>query len=280
VDPTVGPLMADFARFQQVIWNLLSNAVKFTPHGGSVRVEVGGNGSQAVIRIRDTGRGIAPHFLPHVFERFRQADPSTSRAEGGLGLGLAIVRHIVELHGGAVHADSACVGCGATFTIRLPLPAARSITGRPASRSSPPPAPRGLERLDHLRVLIVDDENDAREAVSAVLEERGAAVVSAVSMAGALEAMNAASFDVMISDIGMPFEDGYALIRRIRDLDARGTRKMPALALTAYASASQKARIREAGFDALLTKPVEASELVAEVAQLARSTGAADTTRD
>src|SRR5439155_5805539 len=134
-----------------------------------------------------------------------QADPSTSRAEGGLGLGLAIVRHIVELHGGTVHADSAGVGRGSTFTIRLPLPAARSITGRPASRSSPPPAPRGLERLDHLRVLIVDDENDAREAVSAVLEERGAAVVSAVSMAGALEAMNAASFDVMISDIGMPF---------------------------------------------------------------------------
>jgi signal transduction histidine kinase len=269
VDPTVGPLHADPTRLQQVIWNLLSNAVKFTPRGGTVRVEVHESDSQATIRVTDTGRGIPAPFLPHVFERFRQADSSTTRAEGGLGLGLAIVRHIVELHGGSVRAESPGDGLGASFTVTLPLPAVRMIPDRRGMREKLRPVE--LERLDHLRVLVVDDDGDAREAISAMLEARGGTVTTADSVAAAVQVLERGSFDVMVSDIGMPGEDGYALIRRVRNGRPSGGRVLPAVALTAYANASEVQRIHDSGFDVALTKPVDPKELIAEVARLARS---------
>jgi signal transduction histidine kinase len=267
VSAGVGPLHADAARLQQVIWNLLSNAVKFTSRGGSVRVEVESKDSQAVIRVIDTGRGISSEFLPYVFERFRQADSSTSRAESGLGLGLAIVRHTVELHGGTVRAESPGTGQGTTFTVMLPLPASRPVSsGTPAA-----PAHSELQRLDGLRVLVVDDDDDAREVITAVVESGGAAVVATDRVASALQALTTMRFDVVVSDIGMPFEDGYALIKRIRELDSYRSRRLPALALTAYANTSEIERIRESGFDDTFTKPVEARELIAAIGRLARA---------
>ncbi len=270
LDPTVGPLLADATRLQQVIWNLLSNAVKFTPRGGSVRLEVSGTGSQAMIRVADSGRGISPQFLPHVFERFRQADASTTRAEGGLGLGLAIVRHIVEQHGGQVRADSPGEGRGATFTVQLPLPAVPAIAARGVGPRKGRATVSALDRLDSVRLLVVDDERDAREAVVAVLEACGARVVAVGSAQSALDALGAERFDAVISDIGMPFEDGYSLIRRLRERGAAAGGGVPTLALTAYANTGEVQRILAAGFDASLTKPVEAKDLLAEVARLVR----------
>jgi signal transduction histidine kinase len=293
VDPTVGPLRADATRFQQILWNLLSNAVKFTPKGGSVRIEVGRTDSQAVIRVIDTGKGIPAQFLPHVFERFRQADSSTTRSEGGLGLGLAIVRHIVEQHGGTVRADSAGEGMGAEFTVQLPLPepagdnaaregadgrGGRGTTGAPGE-SRGGAAKRGAatfaaDRLEGLRVLVVDDETDTREAVVGLLESCGATVVGVDGVPPAQRAMRSEPFDVVVSDIGMPGEDGYALMRWMRARES--TAVVPVLALSAYANAAEVRRTREAGFDATLAKPVDASALIAEVSRLAGRSKVAD----
>ncbi|HVU02604.1 MAG TPA: ATP-binding protein [Polyangiaceae bacterium] len=258
---------ADPGRLQQIVWNLLSNAVKFTPSGGRVTVQVSVEAGEVCIRVTDTGEGIPEDLLPFVFEPFRQADASTTRRHGGLGLGLAIVKHLVQAHGGTVHADSAGAGEGAAFTVRLPAgtrpPAVRApdpVVPSAAPRSAPP-------RLDGVTVLVVDDEQDARELVRDVLVRAGAQVETASSARGARESVLEASPDVLVSDIGMPDEDGYSLIRSIR---ARGA-LVPAVALTAYARPEDAARAHDAGFVRHLAKPIEPSELVLAVASLVRA---------
>jgi PAS domain S-box-containing protein len=278
LDTGVATVMGDPARLQQVVWNLLSNAVRFTPRGGRVRVRLGLVNSQVEIAVADTGAGIAPDFLPHVFERFRQADQRTNRQHGGLGLGLAIVRHLVELHGGGVRADSAGEGTGATFTVTLPVAHAQRREdaqeegARPAARDTPA-VHECPERLDGLKVLAVDDEPDARELIAVGLGECGAEVVTASSAREALEALAAGEFDVLISDIGMPGEDGYELIGRVRALPAGAGGVTPAVALTAYARTEDRLRAMRAGFDMHVSKPVELTELVVVVAKLARRGG-------
>jgi CheY-like chemotaxis protein len=267
----VGPVSGDANRLQQVIWNLLSNAVKFTPRGGQVTIGVDRVHSQARIQVVDSGRGIDPAFLPHIFERFRQADASTTRSEGGLGLGLAIVRHLVELHGGTVGAESAGFGQGSTFTVRLPvravsLPAAAALPARvlrPTPPAAPPPDVNGVH------VLVLDDEPDAREAVAAVLEGCGAHVTAVATVREALAAVERGETQVVVSDIAMPSEDGYGFITQLRTLagDRGGT--LPVIALTAHAGVHERQRILAAGFDEFLAKPIEPRELAGVVAQMA-----------
>ena len=237
IEPQVGPVMADATRFQQVLWNLISNAVKFTPRGGKVTISMSRDGGFVEIDVTDTGRGIAPEFLPHIFERFRQVDASTTRSAGGLGLGLAIVRHLVELHGGTVVAESKGIDQGATFRVRLPMPAV-------LPQSLPTPVPPGQNlaaatpwaNLDGLKVLLVDDENDSREAISMVVKQCGAEVSTAASVAEAMEALEHQIPDVVVSDIAMPLEDGYGFIRRVRSRPADQGGSLPAIAVTAYGS--------------------------------------------
>jgi len=262
LDATLGPVSGDAARLQQVVWNLLSNAVKFTAKGGHIDIRTAPIDSKAEIEITDDGRGIEPHFLPHLFERFRQADSSTTRAEGGLGLGLAIVRQLIELHGGTVTASSQGLGRGATFTVRLPLPALRPLWPRTAARDAAP------ESLAGVRVLVVDDEPDSRQAIAAVLEEWGAQVTAVSNAEEGLDAIGRLPVDVIISDIAMPVQDGYAFIRELRARSA-GTGRIPALALTAYAGLAEPARLVEAGYDEHLAKPADARELVIAVWHLA-----------
>jgi signal transduction histidine kinase len=266
-DPTVGPVSGDPGRLQQVIWNLVSNALKFTPKGGRVAIRVESLDSVAQIRVTDSGKGIEPAFLPHIFERFQQADATSTRTEGGLGLGLAIVRHLVELHGGTVDAHSEGLGTGTTFTVRLPVPAVRATGHRRdvgGRRIAGPPSLAGLT------VLIVEDEADAREALAAVLEHAGATVRAAGSVDEAMAALAGVQPDVIVSDIAMPQQDGYALMRRLAD-DPGASATLPTLALTAYGSAEDQRRILDAGYRAYLTKPVDATELVVAVGRLARS---------
>ncbi len=268
VDPGVGPVAADAARLQQIVWNLLSNAVKFTPKNGRVAVLVETAQSQVHIQVADSGAGIDPAFLPHIFERFRQADSSTTRAESGLGLGLAIVRHLAELHGGTVEAWSPGLGHGATFSLRLPLPAVRHL---PTDGDRDVVTSRTQERgtkLAGLRTLVVDDDGDARDAISAVLEDSGAHVTAVASAREALVLLASNHVDVLVSDIAMPSEDGYEFIAQVRRRQG-ADRRVPALALTAYASAAEQRRILGAGFDAYLAKPIEAHELAQAVARLA-----------
>ena len=270
----VGVVVADPARLQQVVWNLLSNAVKFTPEGGRVQVVVALAGPHVEIAVTDTGAGVAPEFLPHVFERFRQADMGTTRRHGGLGLGLAIVRHLVELHGGTVRADSPGEGKGATFTVSLPAAPVhrREATGQHENQAARDTLPehRRPERLDGLRLLVVDDEPDARELLAAGLGRCGAEVVTAESAREAIAALAAGKFDALISDIGMPEEDGYELIRQVRALTPGEGGRVPAVALTAYARVEDRLRAMRAGFDMHVAKPVELAELVAVVANVAR----------
>ncbi len=272
----VGEVSADPDRLRQVLWNLLSNAVKFTPHGGRVEVELRRDGAQVLVRVSDTGQGIAPEFLPHVFDRFRQADMGTTRQHGGLGLGLAIVRHLVELHGGEVTAESAGLELGSTFLLRLPLKAAPRADepardeGVPSASSDAAPASASLAGT---RVLLVEDEPDARAMLKALLESSGASVCAAGSAADAWAALEDGACDVLISDIGMPDEDGYSLIGRVRERDARRGTRTPAVALTAYAREDDRARSLDAGFDAHLSKPVEPAELITAVARLAGRAG-------
>ncbi|MDT5271076.1 MAG: hypothetical protein QOH49_3262 [Acidobacteriota bacterium] len=271
--PEAGEVTADPNRLQQVMWNLLSNAVKFTPAGGRVEVELRREGAYTALQVSDTGEGIAPEFLPHVFDRFRQADMGTTRQHGGLGLGLAIVRHLVELHGGDVTAESAGRGLGSTFTLRLPLrPAPRvQVTSEPAVMKAEPVASMtGSASLAGIRVLLVEDEEDARVMLKALLEYSGASVEAVGSAAEAWSALEGVGCDVLLSDIGMPDEDGFALIGRVRGHDAARVSETPAVALTAYARDDDRARSLAAGFDAYLPKPVEPSELLAILADLVK----------
>jgi CheY-like chemotaxis protein len=274
IDTGVETIMGDPARLQQVAWNLLTNAVKFTPRGGRVQVRLERVNSQVEIAVADTGAGIDPEFLPHVFERFRQADQKTTRQHGGLGLGLAIVRHLVELHGGSVRADSGGEGAGSTFTVALPVaPIHRreeaGARAHPAARDTLP-AHECPERLDGLRVLVVDDEADARELLAEGLGQCGAKVTAASSAREALEALAGEKFDALVSDIGMPGEDGYELIRRVRALPADRGGRTPAVALTAYARTEDRLRAMRAGFEMHVAKPVELTELIVVIANLAR----------
>jgi signal transduction histidine kinase/ActR/RegA family two-component response regulator len=275
----VGSILADPARLQQIVWNLLSNAIKFTPGGGRVEVRLERVASHVEIIVNETGEGIKADFLPFVFDRFRQADGSITRQHGGLGLGLAIVRHLVELHGGTVKAESLGEGQGATFTVNLPLAAVhtqdRGSRRVDAAAENTQLAVECPERLEGLKVLVVDDEADMCELLKAMLGDCGAEVTSAGSASEALELLEPLRPDVLISDIGMPGEDGYFLIGKIRALPAARGGKIPAIALTAYARAEDRLRILRAGYQMHVPKPVELPELVAVVASLAARSGKA-----
>jgi two-component system, chemotaxis family, CheB/CheR fusion protein len=279
-DHATSVVLGDSDRMQQVLWNLFLNAVKFTPRGGSVRIAIGRVNNQVQMTVTDTGRGIPEQFLPHVFERFRQAESSTNRNQPGLGLGLTLVRELVELHGGTVGAASAGKDQGATFTVVLPvpavlLPAPESDWPQPDSEP-PPPSVRTEAQLvipSHLLegvvVLVVDDEVDAREALVGLLERYGARVFSATSTVEAMAALQAGLPDVLISDLGMPGEDGYELMRRLRRLPADAGGQLPSLALSAYATEEHRKKVMSSGFQGYLEKPVAPAELVTEVARLA-----------
>jgi PAS domain S-box-containing protein len=254
----------DPARLQQVIWNLLSNAVKFTPGGGRVTVRVERADADVRVQIIDNGKGIEPAFLPHVFDRFRQADSTTTRSHGGLGLGLAIVRHLVELHGGTVTAESEGEGCGATFTIALPAPRASGATMEPAATGTTASAP-----LHGLRVLIVDDQADERELFRTILATRGADVRVSENAQDAIETFVDFGPDVLVTDVAMPGEDGYTLLAKVRGLDGDRS-QVPAVAVTAHARAEDRQRALLAGFEAYVSKPVEPDRLVDLVGGLGR----------
>ncbi|MBW4679948.1 MAG: PAS domain S-box protein [Microcoleus vaginatus WJT46-NPBG5] len=276
LDPNAGLVSGDSDRLQQIVWNLLSNAIKFTPRGGRVTITLERINSHVEIKVSDTGQGINAEFLPFVFDRFRQADGSTTRASSGLGLGLAIVRHLAELHGGSVHAYSPGEGLGSTFMVKLPLRAVCSITDDPERVH--PTVDSGVAfdqapALDGLRVLVVDDEPDARDFLSTALQECGALVKTAGSVREAIAQIKQFNPNVLVSDIGMPQEDGYALIRQVRALDAERGEFLPAAALTAYARESDRRRALLAGFQLHVPKPVSPAELAAVVANLAGRTG-------
>jgi signal transduction histidine kinase/CheY-like chemotaxis protein len=275
-DPEVWTVSGDAGRLRQVVWNLLSNAVKFTAEGGRVEVRLERDGSCARVAVSDTGKGIAPDFLPHVFERFRQADAKTTRAFDGLGLGLAIVRHLVEAHGGTVRAESPGEGLGTTFSIYLPLLAVRASVPACTDTVELGAAARASESLRGVRVLAVDDNPDTRELVETVLSRGGAEVRSSASAAEALAVLREWRPDVLLSDIGMPHEDGYELIRRVRALDASRGGDVPAAALTAYARHEDRKLTLAAGFQMHMVKPVNPAELIAAVARLARQSACAD----
>ena len=279
-DPRAGRVAGDHSRLQQVVWNLLSNAVKFTPTGGVVRIGVERLLAQTRITVSDTGQGIAPDFLPYVFNRFRQADGTTTRRHGGLGLGLAIVKHLVEAHGGSVHAYSTGAGAGATFTVDLPpLPGdpsaeAQVLKSVEQEQSDARPADTKDEGdvappLVGLRVLLVDDDEDAMEMLAAFLDRSGAEVKTAVSAAAALKELGVRAFDVIVSDIAMPVVDGYDLMRRVRALGEERGGRTPAVALTAYASDADRAQALRAGYQRHIAKPVEPRELLQVIADLA-----------
>jgi signal transduction histidine kinase len=256
----------DETRLHQVIWNLLSNAIKFTPSGGRVHLELLGTESKAVIRVTDSGKGIDPAFLPYVFERFQQADNTTTRQQAGLGLGLAIVRHLVELHSGTVTAASDGLGRGATFTVTLPVLAVRiAPTEEETSRQTGAPA------LDGVNVLVVDDNPDAGKLVSAVLAQFGATVQAVTSVGEAVKTLRRFPADVIVSDIAMPGEDGYALMRRLREIQPQLGREIPTMALTAYGRPEDRLRILSSGFQKYVQKPVEPVELAHAIAALIES---------
>ncbi|HXQ73018.1 MAG TPA: ATP-binding protein [Pyrinomonadaceae bacterium] len=265
--PTLGAISADSARLQQIIWNLLSNAVKFTPHGGRINVRVLRDGSNVKVTVSDTGQGIDPEFLPRVFDRFRQADSSTTRSFGGLGLGLAIVRHLVELHGGTVSAESDGVGKGATFSASFPLLTDR--TEPIAMMHSGEIHATEFRSLDGLRVLLVDDERETREIISTVVERTGAEVKSCTSAREALTALVEWRPHIILSDIGMPDEDGYSFIGRVRSLADNDGGNTPAAALTAYAREEDRKQALAAGYQMHIAKPIAAAQLVIMIAKLA-----------
>lgn len=265
----------DPVRLQQVVWNLLSNAIKFTPRGGHVQICSQRVNSHLEIVVSDTGQGIAPDFLPHVFDRFRQADQKTSRQHGGMGLGLSIVRHLVELHGGTVRASSEGEGHGSTFTVMLPITPVYQVDrsgGRvhPAARDLLPPIDDCADRLDGLRILVVDDEADTRDLVKQGLEYCGAIVNIVGTADEALKLLTTNTPDILISDIGMPEVDGYDLIRQVRKLPPASGGKIPAIALTAYTRTEDRLQSLRAGYDMHVPKPVELAELVAVAATVVR----------
>jgi len=278
LDTGPNPVFGDAGRLQQIVWNLLSNAIKFTPKGGRVQVTLERINSHTEIRVSDTGRGISKEFLPYVFERFRQADSSTTREYGGLGLGLAIVRHLTELHGGSVMVESPGEGQGATFTVRLPLAVVREGSGPLGQPHAPRfhqaagdlPAEYGAE-LSGVRVLVVDDEADARDLLTVILRQCGAEVLAVGSTAEGLAAVGQWRPDVLVSDIGMPGRDGYDLIRGVRALSPDQGGNTPAIALTAYARSEDRLKSLRSGFQTHVAKPVEPSELAATIAGLVRT---------
>jgi PAS domain S-box-containing protein len=271
IDPLNGLWVSgDVNRLQQVLWNLLSNAVKFTPKGGRVQVLLERINSQLEISVIDTGEGIKPEFLPYVFDRFRQADASTTRRHGGLGLGLSIVRQLVELHGGSVVVKSDGLGHGSAFIVSLPLTVVHRYLETEAERRHPRTASADVKsvaaEIKGVRVLVVDDERDARALLKRILEDRQAVVTAAQSADEAIELLRGGKFDVLVSDIGMPGEDGYSLIRRVRSLGAAGGGDIPAIALTAYARGEDRIKAVAAGFQMHIAKPVEAVELITMIA--------------
>ena len=275
---SAGELPADANRLQQIVWNLVSNAIKFTPPGGSVTLSAQRSDSEVVLSVSDTGTGIAADFLPHVFERFRQAESNEARSHGGLGLGLAIVRQLVELHGGKAEAASPGLGRGSTFSVRLPLHSAAAAVPSDAPETLPlplTPAPDEGDDVDlsGTRILVVDDEADGREMLIRMLESRGAEVRAAASADEALAAVNEDLPDLLISDIGMPRVDGYELIRRIRAMESPTRRDLPAIALTAFARGEDAAKARRAGYGVHLPKPVEPSRLFSTIAAVLTPVG-------
>ena len=262
-------------RLRQVIWNLLSNAIKFTSRGGSVNLDLRCVESNARLTVSDTGEGIAETFLPYVFERFRQAEASISRKQGGLGLGLAVVRHLVELHGGMIAAESDGLGRGSTFTVDLPLAQERRDPARAEERRREVERRRSRSnrvRLDGVHVLLVEDDDDSRKLLSTMLKRYGAKVTSTKSAAEALNVFSETLPDLLISDIGMPDEDGYELIRKLRRLAPEKGGLTPAIALTGYASRKDRERALEAGYHKHMAKPVEQVEMIAAIASLTRPT--------
>jgi signal transduction histidine kinase/ActR/RegA family two-component response regulator len=273
IDPNAGAVLGDPNRLQQVVWNLLSNAVKFTPKHGKIDVILARVNSHNEITVCDSGMGIAAEFVPHVFERFRQADSSTTRKYTGLGLGLSIVKQLVELHGGSVRVDSPGEGQGSTFTVLIPLRVIRDDADRahPTSRRSLTPRPLVIP-LAGLKILVVDDEVDAREMVAQVLSEADATVITASSADEGLALVESERPDVLISDIGMPDKDGYQLLRELRKLSAEQGGKTPAIALTAFARSEDRTRAMLAGYQVHIAKPIEPHELVVTIASLAGRT--------
>ena len=264
LDSHAGPVSGDPARLQQVVWNLVSNGIKFTPKGGRVEVRLERVDSSVEIAVSDTGDGIRPEFLPHVFDRFRQSDAGIARRTAGLGLGLAIVRHLVELHGGTVSAESPGLGHGATFQVRLPLRPVRSHGENPTVART---EERGrMPDLAGFHVLVVDDESDTRDLLREVLEHCGAEVRDASSSEQALELLQSWTPDVIVSDIGMPGEDGYTFIRRVREWERESGQRIPAVALTAYARSEDRVRALLAGYQVHVAKPIEPMEFVLVVA--------------
>jgi CheY-like chemotaxis protein/anti-sigma regulatory factor (Ser/Thr protein kinase) len=270
-DAGTGMISGDPARLQQVVWNLLSNAIKFTPRDGLVRVELHPSCGNVEIAVRDSGAGIAPEFITHVFERFRQGDASTTRQHGGLGLGLSIVKHLIEQHGGTVRVDSEGVGRGACFTVELPA-ANQQLMARAGRARYSPPSPLTpdivLRDLSGVKVLVVDDEPDARDLIKRILSDCNATVTVADSARAALDALRAAPPDVLVSDLGMPDMDGFGLLAEVRKLGPAAGGNVPAVALTAFARSEDRLRALEAGFAAHISKPVEPSQLIATVANM------------
>ena len=266
VDPGTGHVIGDPDRLQQIVWNLVSNSVKFTSREGHVDIAVAPRDSHVEIVVTDTGQGIAPDVVPHVFERFRQADSSTTRAHGGLGLGLALVKHLVELHGGSVVAQSAGPGQGATFTVRLPINGDATTT-RLASKAMA--AAEASGSLEAVRVLLVDDDVDTLELFSQILGNAGAEILVATSAADAMVQFEQGRPDVLVCDIEMPGEDGYSLVRRVRGLTAEDGGAVAAVAVTAYGRAEDRMRLLAAGYDRHIAKPVEPADLIAVIVALA-----------
>ncbi|MBA3766842.1 MAG: MEDS domain-containing protein [Acidobacteria bacterium] len=275
LSPAARHVSGDPGRLQQVVWNLLSNAIKFTPSGGRVAVRLERVKSTVQISVSDTGEGISPDFLPFIFDRFRQADGTSTRRHGGLGLGLAIVRHLVELHGGMVQADSPGAGLGATFTIRLPL----AVTEKGAKshmrdteslwpEKDANAAFKTLPSLEGVRVLLVDDDRDSLQMLAVILTDYKAGVQTAASVAEALEVFQWYKPDVLVSDLAMPDEDGYSLIGKIRALQTESARQTPAVALTAYVRVEDRTRALSAGFNMFVPKPVEPNELITAIVNL------------
>ena len=270
LDPNTPLIVGDPDRLQQVIVNLLSNAVKFTDVGGRIEVRLDMSDTEARLVVKDTGRGIAPAFLPHVFERFRQADASSTRRHGGLGLGLALVRDLVELHGGSVSAESGGEGTGATFTVRLPTMADATVGGDGARAAGP--GPRALATV---RVLLIEDEPDSRDLACAALMRFGAEVSAVSSSAEAVNAILLASPGtlphVVVSDLGMPVEDGYVFIRQLRALAPERGGRIPAVTVTGYSTPDDVDRALAAGFQMHLSKPIDPLALIEAVAKLSRA---------
>jgi PAS domain S-box-containing protein len=268
LEPDGSFVVGDPARLQQIVWNLLSNAVKFTPQGGHVRVGVDLTDRHVTIQVRDTGQGISAEFLPYVFDRFRQADGSVTRAHAGLGLGLAIVRHLVEAHGGSIRVESAGLGYGSVFTITLPRPPSHTANEHAPLAQSAEASGAG-RALIAARILVVDDDPNSNEVVAALLESCGADVQVADSVAAALDVLSRRNVEILVTDVGMPGADGYALLAAMR-ASPHGPANIPAVALTAYASADDRAGLLDAGFQAHIAKPFQPDDLVAAIARLRR----------